>query len=298
VCLSHLGSKDLKSVKSSMKAISVEKNIGQYEIDTIYNGDCIEGMKVLPSSSIDLVITDPPFAIDFKAKRNNYNRTDSNVLEGYNEISQSEYFDFTKKWMEQVHRILKESGSMYVFSGWNNLKDILVSLDEIGFITVNHLIWKYQFGVFTKRRFVSSHYHCLYVCKNDTKRKFFPYSRYSKDKSDRNGGKLHYQDKEDVWVIKREYWHGEKKTPTKLPTELVKKILSYSSEEGDIVLDPFLGSGQVAVVSKAMNRHYIGFEIVKNYYGFANERLEENNYILKQERHRTSLNKPLSSYLS
>ncbi|RJS68754.1 hypothetical protein CW696_08175, partial [ANME-2 cluster archaeon] len=65
-----------------------------------------------------------------------------------------------------------------------------------------------------------------------------------------------------------------------------------------LVKDPFLGSGQVAVVSKAMNRHYIGFEIVKNYYEFANERLEENNYILKQERHGTSLNKPLSSYLS
>ena len=285
-------------INSPTEAIYVDKDIGQYKIDAIYNDDCREGMKGLPSNSIDLVITDPPFAINFKAKRNNYNRTDSNVLEGYNEISKREYLDFTKKWMKQVHRVLKESGSMYVFSGWNNLKDILVSLDEIGFITVNHLIWKYQFGVFTKRKFVSSHYHCLYVCKNDTKRKFFPYSRYGKDESDRNGGKLHYQDKEDVWVIKREYWHGEKKTPTKLPAELVKKILSYSSEEGDIVLDPFLGSGQVAVVSKMMNRPYIGFEIVKNYYEFAKERLEENNYILKQEKNRTSLNKPLFSQLS
>jgi len=107
----------------------------------------------------------------------------------------------------------------------------------LGFITVNHIIWKYQFGVVTKRKFVTSHYHCLYVCKNDEKRKFFPYSRYGKEEDDKNGGSLHYKDKEDVWIIKREYWTGDQKTPTKLPAELIKKILMYSSEEGDIVLD-------------------------------------------------------------
>lgn len=65
------------------------------------------------------------------------------------------------------------------------------------------------------------------------------------------------------------------KTPTKLPAELIKKILFYSTQEGDVVLDPFLGSGQVAVVSKLMNRRYIGFEIVKDYYEFAKKRLED-----------------------
>ena len=252
-----------------------EIDIGMYDIDSIYNHDCIEGMSGLNGGIADLIVTDPPFAIDFKAKRGNYNRDDSNVLEGYNEISSVDYFGFTKRWMEQAYRVLKDSGSMYVFSGWNNLKDILVSLDDVGFTTVNHIIWKYQFGVFTKRKFVSSHYHCLYVCKNDAMRKFFPYSRYGKDDTDMNGGKLHYQDKEDVWVIKREYWRGEKKTPTKLPSEVIRKILLYSSEENDIVLDPFLGSGQVAVVSNGMKRRYIGFEIVKDYHEFANDRLAE-----------------------
>ena len=240
------------------------------ELDTnkIYNIDCIEGMKIIPDNTIDLVITDPPFAIDFKAIRNNYNRKDSRVIAGYNEISKKNYKDFTMQWMSEVFRVLKDSGSMYVFSGWNNLKDILNALDDIGFITVNHIIWKYQFGVVTKRKFVTSHYHCLYVCKNDDKRKFFPYSRYKK---------------EDVWVIKREYWTGDQKTPTKLPAELIEKILMYSSEEGDIVLDPFLGSGQVAVVSKMHNRKYIGFEIVKEYYEFIQERLEKNAYRIKEK---------------
>ncbi|MGQ9702755.1 MAG: DNA-methyltransferase [bacterium] len=257
------------------------------EFNKIYNIDCIEGMKYIPDSTVDLVITDPPFAIDFKAKRNNYHRTASRVIDGYNEIPKEAYLAFTLNWMKEVYRVLKESGSMYVFSGWNNLKDILIAIDELGFITVNHIIWKYQFGVVTKRRFVTSHYHCLYVCKNDEKRKFFPYSRYGKEDNDKDGGSLHYKDKEDVWIIKREYWTGDKKTPTKLPAELIKKILMYSSEEGDIVLDPFLGSGQVAVVSKMLGRQYIGFEIAKDYYEFAKERLEKGVYRIKEKNKET-----------
>jgi site-specific DNA-methyltransferase (adenine-specific) len=263
------------------------------EFNNIYNIDCIEGMKLIPDESIDLIITDPPFAIDFKAKKNNYNRTQVRVLEGYNEISKKDYYDFTINWMKEVFRLLKDSGSMYVFSGWNNLKDILVAIDELGFITVNHIIWKYQFGVVTKRKFVSSHYHCLYVCKNDEKRKFFPYSRYGKNQVDKDGGKLHYLDKEDVWYIKREYWTGDQKTPTKLPKELIEKILHYSSEENDIILDPFLGSGQVAVISKLLNRQYIGFEIVKEYYEFAKERIDKGLYRIKNDNFTKENNKSI-----
>jgi len=237
-------------------------------------------MKVIPDECIDLIVTDPPFAIEFKAKRSNYNRIGSRVLEGYKEIPSEEYFDFTKKWIGDCFRILKDTGSMYVFSGWNNLKDILIALDEAGFITINHIIWKYQFGVVTQKKFVTSHYHCLFVCKDEKKRKFFPYSRFTKEDKDVNGGSLHYQDKEDVWNIKREYWNGEEKTPTKLPAELIKKILEYSSEEGNVVFDPFLGSGQVAVLSKMMKRKYCGFEIVKKYFDFATQRLETNAYRL------------------
>lgn len=248
------------------------------EVNKIFNADCIEGMKKLPESSIDLVITDPPFAIDFKAQRSNYNRKGSRVLEGYTEIKKEDYYKFTLEWMEEVRRILKDSGSIFVFSGWNNLKDILNSLDEFNFITVNHIIWKYQFGVVTSRKFVTSHYHCLYACKDDKKRKFFPYSRFEKEEKLATGGSAHYRDKEDVWIINREYWNGDIKTPTKLPSELIAKILFYASEEGDLVLDPFLGSGQVAVVSKMHQRNYLGFEIVKEYFNFAKKRLDENLY--------------------
>lgn len=245
--------------------------------------DCIEGMRNLPDACIDLVITDPPFAIDFKAKKSNYNRTGSRVLEGYNEIPSDKYYDFTFKWMSEVYRLLKNSGSMYVFSGWNNLKYILMAIDEIGFHTVNHIIWKYQFGVVTRKKFVTSHYHCLFVCKDDKERKFFQSSRFQKDDVSESGRSLRYQDMEDVWIISREYWNGDIKTPTKLPAELIEKILMYSSKEDDLVLDPFLGSGQVAVVCKKMNRKYLGFEIVSEYYKFAKKRLSENQYRIKSK---------------
>ncbi len=251
--------------------------------NAIYNMDCIQGMKLLPSGSVDLIITDPPFAIDFKARRANYNRTQSRVMEGYNEIPPEDYLDFTRAWMSEAHRVLSESGSAFVFSGWNNLKDILTALDDAGFITVNHIIWKYQFGVVCKKRFVTSHYHCLFVCKNDAKRKFFNSARFEKNDVSQEGRSLRYQDLEDVWVIQREYWHGDKKTPTKLPAAVIEKILSYTSEEGDLVLDPFLGSGQTAVVSKLNKRRYIGFEIVSEYYQFARERLETDSYRLPPE---------------
>lgn len=226
-------------------------------IDKIICGDCLEIMKEIPDGSIDLIITDPPFAIDFKAKRSNYNRTQTRVLEGYNEIPKEKYYEFTVNWMKEAYRILKKTGSMYVFSGWTNLKDVLNALDKVGFVTINHLIWKYQFGVFTKRKYVTCHYHILFVVK-DVKKYMF--------------NKVEYYP-EDVWIINREYWTGRIKTPTKLPVELVKKILLFSSEKGDIVFDPFIGSGTVAVAAKILGRHYIGIEINPKYCEIAKKRL-------------------------
>lgn len=250
------------------------------QFNEIYNMDCIEGMKNLPSNSIDLVITDPPFGINFKSTHNTYNRERELVLDGYVEID-NDYLEFTKSWLSEVYRSLKDSGSAYIFSGFNNLKDILIAIDDIGFNLVNHIIWKYQFGVFTKRKYVTSHYHLLYLSKNDKLRPFYPYSRYDKEETDNNGGKLHYQDKEDVWYIKREYWKSSVKTPTKLPREVIEKILAYSSKPGDVVLDPFSGSGQVAIVSKMNNRQFIGFEIVKDYFDFSKLRIDNNQYLIK-----------------
>lgn len=250
----------------------------------IFNEDCIAGMQArLPDNSVDLVITDPPFGIEFQAKKANYNRKESRVLEGYNEIKGADYLDFTRQWLTQVKRVLKPSGSLYIFSGWNYLKELLIVLDELDINLVNHLIWKYQFGLVTKRKYVTSHYHVLFCSLDEKQRRFFPYARFDKDEKHTDGGSAHYKDKEDVWIIPREYWNGDVKTPTKLPAELIRKILAYSSQPGDLVLDPFLGSGQVAVVSHLEGRQYAGFEIVPEYFKFAKKRLDTGSYRLRAE---------------
>ena len=265
-----------------MKELQSKNNdkLASLPIDTIYNEDCIAGMKRLPSNIVDLVITDPPFGINFKAKRVNYNRKPENVLEGYNEIRAEDYLAFSKAWITEVKRLLKPSGSAFIFSGWNNLKDILIAIDDAGLETINHIIWKYQFGVATKRKFVSSHYHCLFVAKRDKDRLFYVDSRFTASDRTSDDKSARYRDLEDVWTINREYWTGDVKTPTKLPYELVKKILDYASAKDHLVLDPFLGSGQVAVVAQLCSRHYLGFEIVPEYFEFAKKRLETRSYRL------------------
>ena len=233
-------------------------DLGPFSPDTLYHGDALDLLPLLRAGSIDLIVTDPPFAIDFKARKMNYHRTGSRVLDGYREIPGHKYGQFTKQWMEEAFRVLSPTGSLYVFSGWNRLKDVLCGLDDAGFTTINHLIWKYQFGVFTRKKFVTSHYHILFAVKDPGNYIFHKVEHYP----------------EDVWVINREYWKGRKKTPTKLPSQLVRRILAFSSNPGDMVLDPFLGSGTVAVVSREMGRHFLGFEVVDEYFRFAQERLD------------------------
>lgn len=226
-------------------------------VDVIFNQDCRLGMRDIQCESVNLVVTDPPFAIDFQKAGSQYNRKDENVLKGYNEIKQEDYFDFTCDWLHECHRVLTDTGSMFLVSGWSNLRDILNAVEKIGFETINHLIWKYQFGVFTKRKFVTSHYHILFLVKNK--------KNYTFNKID------HYP--EDVLMIKREYWANKVKTPTRLPEELVSKIIAYGSNAGDLILDPFMGSGTTAVCAKKMERQYLGFEVVKEYVDFANNRI-------------------------
>jgi len=245
----------------------------------VRNIDCVKGMAGLPDSCVDLVVTDPPFAIGFAASRGNYNRTDSRVMRGYGEVRAEDYAEFTRSWMAQARRVMSDDASMYVFSGWNNLKDVLAGLDATGLTTVNHIVWKYQFGVYTRKKFVTSHYHCLYACKDPAKRRFYPSARFAQGERTEGGHSARYRDMEDVWEIRREYWTGRQKTPTKLPRELVEKILAYSSAEGDLVLDPFLGSGQVAVVAALMGRAYVGFEVSREYCEFARRRLESGRYL-------------------
>lgn len=234
---------------------------------TYYNEDCIEGCKKrIPSNSVDLIITDPPFGIKGDTLDKHYNRDSSLVLDGYVEVPQAEYPRFTQRWIEQAARILRPGGSIYIISGYTNLYDVLNALRATPLVEVNHIIWRYSFGVYTSRKYVSSHYHILYYWKptqDSHLRTFNLECRYSKDDRDFEGGSLNYQDREDVWIIGREYKTGQVRVKNQLPDVLLRKMLQYSSNEGDLICDLFMGSFSTARVALGMGRYVVGFEISK-----------------------------------
>ena len=249
------------------------------ELNKIYNEDCAKGLKKLEETSVDLIIADPPFNISFQklSRENLYNRKKDRIIDGYVEIT-SDYEEFCLGWISESYRVLKDSGSFFVISGFNKLGVIINCLEKSGFTILNHIIWQYQFPPNTKKKFVTSHYTILFCCKNPKKHKFNPYCRFDFDATTAEGKKAHYQDRSSVWPISRENWAGYKTTKTRLPKALVKKIIEYGSERGDLVVDCFVGSGQGPYISREIGRDYIGFEISRLHFEFAKERLRKNQY--------------------
>ncbi|MHA1975583.1 MAG: DNA-methyltransferase [Candidatus Hodarchaeales archaeon] len=240
------------------------------EINQIYKMDCIKGLAQVKKNSVDLLLTDPPFGIDFHKVGTQYNRKQKELGKSYHEVSAEDYYDFTMNWLKPCWKAMKHDATGFIFSGWNHLGDILNVLSELGFRIINHIIWKYQFGVFTKKRFVTSHYHILYFTKlglkEDKLRTFNRVPEYSS-----SPGKLYF---EDVWRIKRDYQKGGDKTPTRLPLAITDKCIQMASNEGDLVLEPFLGSGSVVLSAMKFKRQYIGFEISDRIIQVAEKRIK------------------------
>lgn len=191
----------------------------------------------------DLIFVDPPFGIGFKGNLQTYHRTPDAL--SYVEIAKEEYPGFIRSLLEWSYNTLKETGSMWLLSGWNNLRVVLDAVEDVGFRQLNHCIWKYQFGVFTTRRFTTSHYHLLLLVKDE--------NNYTFNKPE------HYA--EDVWNIQRPYQHGEKTAGNELPDELVERCIKAASDEGDLVVDPCFGSGTTMRVCLRTGRRCIGVEI-------------------------------------
>jgi site-specific DNA-methyltransferase (adenine-specific) len=227
-----------------------------------YNEDCISGaQKHLPDNSVDLIITDPPYGIRGDTLHQHYNRNERCVIPGYVEIPGDEYGDFSERWIHEAERVLRPGGSLYIVSGYTNLYDILHALKQTPLAAVNHIIWKYRFGVFTRRKYVSSHYHILFYEKPGGQRVFNTESRYGLSEKTENGRSPNTSDREDVWAISREYKPGRQKNKNELPLALLVKMLQYSSNEGDLVADFFCGGFSTAKAAIGLSRRMIGFEI-------------------------------------
>lgn len=223
----------------------------------IYNEDCITGMQHhVESESIDMVFTDPPYGIEGDKTDIHYARDGNFVVSGYVDIPKKEYDQFSQDWITELARVLKPGGSVYIVSGWSNLIHILNALHKTDLQEINHLIAQYSFGVYTKNKWVSSHYHILFWAKKG-KRTFNSDAYYLNDKQS-------YQDRQSVQRLDREYQTGKVRYQNQLPIPFIQKFIAYSSSPGDTILDPFGGSFSTRNAALSLDRNFIGFEINKN----------------------------------
>lgn len=251
----------------------------------LYNADCVEGArKLVADGSVDLIITDPPYGISGHNMHRHYHRDEGRVIGGYEEVPLSRYAEFSAAWVREAERVLKPGGSIYIVSGYTNLYHILHALRGTSLQETNHIIWKYNFGVFTSKKYVSSHYHILYYSKPGAPRKFNAYCRFGAAEKDAEGGAANYLDREDVWVINREFKHFRARNKNELPLQLLMKMIQYSSDEGDCVCDFFLGGFSTAKAAIGMNRGALGFEINRESFVHHLGQVEnlEPGYLLKE----------------
>ena len=207
--------------------------------------------------SVDLIFTDPPYGIAGQSLDSHYNRDDTKVLPGYVDVPNDQYGAWCQDWIKECERVLRPGGSMYIVSGYSNLHHILNALHATDLEEINHVIAQYSFGVYTKRKWVSSHYHVLFWAKRERsnqKRTFNTHCRFADTTES-------YNDRLSVQRLPREYKTGEIRNNNQLSEEFIDKFIEYSSNPGDLVLDPFGGSFSTARSALRLGRRFTGFEL-------------------------------------
>jgi len=255
--------------------------------DYISNTDCIEGMKGLPENCVDLIIADPPYnlsksgawkwdnSVFLAGMGGNWNITNEN----WDNMSLDNYFNFTIAWLSEAKRILKPTGSMWVFGTYHNIGIINIVCQMLSIEIINEVIWykKNAFPNLSGRRLTASHETILWTHSGGKKREYYFDYEYSK-----NGvfeeDELKAQGKQmrTVWELsnnkkREELQYG--KHPTQKPIKILTRMIKLSSHTNDIMLTPFSGAGSECVAAKMTGRHYIGLEIEKEYCDISEERL-------------------------
>ena len=240
------------------------------EPNRIITGDCIEVLGAAGEPFADLIFADPPFNIGYKY----------DLYEDRKKYD--EYYRWTEKWMAACRNVLKPAGSFWVAIGDDYAAEVRIIARKLGLHLRNWVIWHYTFGQNTKRKFARSHTHLFYWTK-DPKRFTFndmavriPSARQTTyaDKRANPKGKL----PDDVWSFsrvcgtfnERVQWH-----PCQMPERLLQRIVKVSSDEGDLVLDPFSGSGTTCIVAAGLGRRYCGIDISPKYVKHSIERMHE-----------------------
>ena len=241
-------------------------------LDRIILGDCIEILRAIPSDSIDMCFADPPF--NLKKKYNSYK----------DKLQDEEYLAWSKIWIEELVRVTKPTGSIFIHNIPRWLIYFAAILNEKAYFR-HWIAWDAMSNPVGKT-LLPAHYGILFYTKSQKNFKFYeirmPHKRcrvcnsYLKD----YGGKKEQMHPfgplvSDVWTDIHRIRHNVRrdKHPCQLPIHLLERIVLMTTDPGDVVLDPFLGTGTTAIAAKALGRHYIGIEIDPFYKKIAEEKL-------------------------
>ncbi len=246
-------------------------------LDSILEGDCIALMETLPEACADMVFADPPYnlQLDGELLRPNNSRVDG-VDDAWDRFSSfAEYDGFTRAWLKAARRVLKPGGTLWVIGSYHNIFRVGAALQDEGYWILNDIIWRKTNPMpnFRGRRFTNAHETLIWAARDDGAKGYtFNYDALKVANDD-------LQMRSD-WLIplctgeeRLKDETGAKAHPTQKPEALLHRVLLASTKPGDLVIDPFMGTGTTGAVAKRLGRHFIGMERDASYRKIAKARL-------------------------
>ena len=250
----------------------------------IINGDSLEELKKIPDETFDLIFADPPYNLQLKKE---LSRPDTSKVDAVDDKwdqfeSFKSYDEFTFDWLKECKRILKKNGSIWVIGSYHNIFRVGATIQDLGFWILNDVIWNKNNPMpnFRGTRFTNAHETLIWASKSEGSKYTFNYQSLKCLNDDLQ--------MRSTWNLpicngkERLKKNGKKVHSTQKPEALLHRIILASSNKNDFILDPFLGSGTTAVVSKKLGRKYFGIEKEKNYFDASRKRLN-NTDIIKDE---------------
>jgi modification methylase len=246
-------------------------------LDRILVGDSTALMADLPAGSVDMIFADPPYNLQLKGELHRPNQSVVDAVDdAWDQIGDfADYDKFTRAWLKEARRILKPDGSIWVIGSYHNIFRVGSALQDLGFWTLNDVVWRKTNPMpnFRGRRFTNAHETMIWSARAQDSRYTFNYASMKALNDD-------LQMRSD-WLIpicggpERLKIDGKKAHPTQKPEALLHRVIMASTKPGDVVLDPFFGSGTTGAVARRLGRRYIGLERDKDYAAIAKARIAD-----------------------